>query len=400
MLFNLTGVLLALLLVPPQPQELRVLFIGNSYTYFNNLPRMLEALGESARPPVRFHTQLIAQGGATLEDHVADPKVAAALRQPWDVVVLQEQSTFGDTYLVNGQNRVHDPTLFHRAARAMAKLVPPRAKLVFVSHWARRAAPEDQAAIDFAVETIAAELKATVLPAGKAWSAARRARPDLELYDPDGSHPAAAGSYLAACVLFSTLTGQTPVGLSNRITGPAFDPAEGKTVKDPKATLADLPADAAKALQSVAWQVHQERASKPTAAVAPPPVRLPIVPAGTRPQEADLIGSWRGSVNIYPTERKPTLELTIHRGAAGLKGELRISFGGQPDDIDSTLERIEVTDRGIRFVSPKGPNKGQVRYEAAFHDGTLRGVAQFVFPPPSPNLFGIGEWSAEKVKRP
>ena len=39
----------------------------------------------------------------------------------------------------------------------------------------------------------------------------------MQLFDPDGSHPSPLGTYLNACVFFNILTGESPVGLPNRL---------------------------------------------------------------------------------------------------------------------------------------------------------------------------------------
>ena len=51
-------------------------------------------------------------------------------------------------------------------------------------------------------------------PVGLAWQQVRREHPEIGLWDPDGSHPSRAGTYLAACVLYATLFGESPEGLS------------------------------------------------------------------------------------------------------------------------------------------------------------------------------------------
>jgi hypothetical protein len=41
-----------------------------------------------------------------------------------------------------------------------------------------------------------------------------REDPAIALWQDDGSHPSAAGTYLAACVLYTRIFGATPVGIS------------------------------------------------------------------------------------------------------------------------------------------------------------------------------------------
>ena len=61
------------------------------------------------------------------------------------------------------------------------------------------------------------KINAEVIPVGLAWQMARSLRPDLKIFDDDGSHPSALGTYLSACVFFAVLTDQSPIGLPNRL---------------------------------------------------------------------------------------------------------------------------------------------------------------------------------------
>ena len=62
-----------------------------------------------------------------------------------------------------------------------------------------------------AYNAIGTELGAKVAPAGLAFALSLRERPDLLLYSQDG-HPTVYGTYLAACVLYGTIFGRSPVG--------------------------------------------------------------------------------------------------------------------------------------------------------------------------------------------
>jgi hypothetical protein len=73
-------------------RPLRIFFVGNSYTFVNDLPGVLTGLAEASRGR-RIVTGQHTPGGYTLEQHVKDGKAADDIRkQKWDVVVLQEQS--------------------------------------------------------------------------------------------------------------------------------------------------------------------------------------------------------------------------------------------------------------------------------------------------------------------
>ena len=192
--------------------EVRVLFIGNSYTYLNDLPRMMEELAASAHPPRFVKTEIAGEGGATLQRHWEAGRAVETIRKgAWDFVVLQEQGTLGQTtnYAINA------PATFHEYARKFdGEIRKSGARTVLLMTWARKDAPRDQALLTDAYTKIGAELKAMVVPAGIAWQHALREHPAIPLHAPDHSHPAPAGSYLTACVLYAALFGSSPQGLS------------------------------------------------------------------------------------------------------------------------------------------------------------------------------------------
>jgi len=68
-----------------------------------------------------------------------------------------------------------------------------------------------------------------VCPVGDAFAYARKYFPELELYDPDGSHLIPIGTYLAACMFCSVLTGVSPLSIG---TPDGIDEAEAKTVRE------------------------------------------------------------------------------------------------------------------------------------------------------------------------
>src|SRR5688572_27063200 len=74
------------------PRELRVLFVGNSLVYVNNLPATLRALAAAHVTPVRITTATFVAPGGTVAERWKDGHAAAALRSSkWDAIVLQER---------------------------------------------------------------------------------------------------------------------------------------------------------------------------------------------------------------------------------------------------------------------------------------------------------------------
>jgi hypothetical protein len=240
-----------------QPQrKLRVLFIGNSYTYFNNMPQLLAGLAASAKPSQVVETEMVAVGGATLKSLWASGKPQTALTSgKWDYVVLQEQSTLGLPKLVDNIPQINDPKNFHETVR----LIDPEikklgAKPLLYMTWVRKDSPDKQHLLTDAYQSIGKELGDTVVPVGLAWQAALKARPTLELHVADKSHPTATGSYLAACVFYATLFGKSPEGLAARITGTVIDHT-GKVGSEDE--LVNLNKEDAALLQKVAWETVQ-----------------------------------------------------------------------------------------------------------------------------------------------
>jgi hypothetical protein len=173
----------------------RALFIGNSATYYNNLPRLTAALAASAADARRLETEMITVGGATLKRHWDDGIALAAIRRGgWQYVVLQEQTTLGP--IRTPGIKVNDPAMFHDYARRFdAEIKRAGATTVFFLTWARRDRPETQAAITRAYTMIAAELGARVAPVGVAWERALSSNPALAR---SSSQSASRRSLLAA----------------------------------------------------------------------------------------------------------------------------------------------------------------------------------------------------------
>ena len=265
-LMGLSPLVVALLLALSQPvkrvvaensePKLNVLFIGNSYTYFNNLPQMLAGLAKSAKPAKQLETEMIAIGGATLKRLWDEGNAVAAIKRGgWDYVILQEQSTLGIAPIVTGPAKIADPKVFHEYARLFnAEIKKSGARTIFYLTWARQNAPETQAQLTAAYQAIASELKATLAPVGLAWETALKKHPELGLHSEDKSHPTPAGTYLAACVFYVTLYGQSPAGLASVITGQPLEWLNGSAKSEAPVELVRLDPAAAKQLQQIAWE--------------------------------------------------------------------------------------------------------------------------------------------------
>lgn len=208
----------------------RVLFVGNSYTYVHNIPELLVRLGAESSPAQCIETAMIAQGGATLQNHW-DGGIALQTIQSgdWDFVVLQEQSMVPLLNQAEMASAVRD---FNRAITASD------ARTVLFVTWARQFSPENQAQISAVYLDLGRELGALVVPVGSAWAHMAQIDPGIRLYDSDQSHPAPAGAYLTACVFYATLFDRSPAGLDR---------------------LGVVSAREARALQDAAWASVSQR---------------------------------------------------------------------------------------------------------------------------------------------
>ncbi len=213
----------------------RILFLGNSYIYCNELPTMLAQLAAAGGKEVDVHQ--VTAGGVTLEWHAQNEATLATLCETWDVVVLQEHSIrpIQDT-----------PQMFMAAAALQPMIASTGAQTVLFMTWARQHFPEMQAGLARVYTTLAQEIGARVAPVGLAWEAALAADPSLALYTEDKSHPTPLGSYLAACVFYATFFGESPVGLPAKLTTTGGE------------TLVEIPEVQARLAQSVAWEVVQK----------------------------------------------------------------------------------------------------------------------------------------------
>ena len=195
-----------------------VLFIGNSYTYFNNMPQLLEDIA-SSKGDIVYQSSQVA-GGATFNYHANNAATYAAINsEPWDFVVLQAQSqepSFPD-------NQVNTETLPY--AEQMADSIYANnfcSEALFFMTWGRENGDPQWAPISTfegmndrlrsAYMRFADSTQGAVSPVGSAWRYVRENYPAIDLYSADGSHPSLEGSYLAACTFYASVFRKTPVG--------------------------------------------------------------------------------------------------------------------------------------------------------------------------------------------
>jgi len=218
---------------PLDPAALNILFIGNSLTYTNDLPGMVEALiSEAGAGPVEVRS--VAYPNFGLEDHWLNGAASAAIAQgPWDYVVLQQGPS-----ATEGR-----PSLFEYSARFAELIRAVGGEPALYMVWPSIARSGDWDGVLSSYSGAADAVNGTFLPAGEAWRVAWEASSSLSLYGSDGFHPSVLGTYLAALVIVERLSGLSPVGLARNFTTKA-----GLTVS--------LPVDQATLLQQAAAETN------------------------------------------------------------------------------------------------------------------------------------------------
>jgi hypothetical protein len=204
---------------PAAAKEVRVLFVGNSLTFANDLPGLTAGLAKARN--INMAYEMHAPGGYTLAQHAGDPRLLKKINKgTWDLVVLQEQSRMPAYPWAQTEVFPHARTL-SRLIRA----ANPRAQIAFYMTMAKKNG--DKANPDFpelatyaglqrklaaAYGRMSEENQGFIVPVGLAWAKVRAQKPGLGLYA-DEVHPNLAGTYLAACVFYAVLFKDSPVGL-------------------------------------------------------------------------------------------------------------------------------------------------------------------------------------------
>lgn len=245
----------------------RVLFIGNSYTYYNDMPLTFAALAPAGK---KAEVKAVTQGGASLGEMWHRPDVREALQEKWDFIVLQEQSTLGWATR-DGQMIVNEPDYFWQSLRLFEPDVKRAgAQMVLYHTWSRKKTLESQAQLDYAYGVAATEFKARLAPVGRAWYELRQKRSEIELYADDGSHPSPAGSAVAACVLVQTI----------------FD--------EPC-----LARDGEEILRAAAIRAVEEFRASPPVTRRPPAASVRAEPPKPTNAKPKFEGTWKGRVWMY-----------------------------------------------------------------------------------------------------
>ena len=225
-----------------------ILWVGNSFFYYNNsMHNYLGRLVKSADPKMPLRSTSVTISGSGFDWHdmesyfrpngigkysfVGDNQVKFnKLDKLFEAVIMADCS----------QCPIHPQlkSVFHEYAKIQSDIVRKHgAAPIFMMTWAYKDKPEMTAQLAEAYTVAGNDNDALVIPAGLAFAKAIGKRPDLGFYQPDKRHPTPIGTYLAAATAYASIYKKTPVGI---------------------AYTADINADTAKFLQTVAWETANE----------------------------------------------------------------------------------------------------------------------------------------------
>ena len=210
-------------------QNFKVLFIGNSYTYVNNLPQVIADIANAMGDTLTHDSST--PGGYTLNLHTSNVTTLSKINaQSWDFVVLQEQSQLPS---FDPPQVSIDVYPYARQLDSLILVNDSCTETFFYMTWGRQNGDLSNCSTYPAVCTyngmqqrlrdsyvqMSVDNNVSVSPVGVAWKIVRDNYPGINLYQADESHPSIYGTYLAACVFYSSLFHKSTVGCSYIIPG-------------------------------------------------------------------------------------------------------------------------------------------------------------------------------------
>lgn len=199
-------------------ENISVLFIGNSYTFMNNMPFIFQKMAKE--DGINAYVDTVVQGGKNLEFHANRKITYEKIRsRNWTYVVIQGHSNEFATPKTDIEKK---SKMYLSRIIDSVRTNNSCTKVVLYMTWAYKNGNKNWEPIDsyekmqnMVAENymwMAKDLNAIVCPVGKIWEDIRSKKKDLNLYIEDEKHPNLYGSYISAATFFTTITRQSPVG--------------------------------------------------------------------------------------------------------------------------------------------------------------------------------------------
>lgn len=191
-----------------------ILFIGNSFTYFHDLPKIVEEIAEVNKQ--KIFTKQVAYGGYRLSQYLQhrSSEYHEILDQldsrEWDYVILQDHS----------KGTIDNTLEFHKSVDIFNKMITNRnSKTVLYSTWSYKDNSDMLASTNLSYKDMYVQIskeyhKASLAnncllaPVGAVFNYINKHHPEINLYDEDDYHPNVLGSFIGAYVFYNLLVGK------------------------------------------------------------------------------------------------------------------------------------------------------------------------------------------------
>lgn len=374
-------------------KDLNVLFIGNSYTYFNSVPEQFEFLAEKQNTNINVNVKLISRGGATLKSLWDQNTAIAEIKaNKWDFVVLQEQSMLGSMIAFEGgrQRHIYSPDQFYLYSSKFIELIKSNgAKPILFMTWASDSAPEQQGLLTHSYTSIALKTDSLLAPVGISWKRLKESNFDGQLYYRDGSHPSPVGSYVVAATIFETIFNHVPNTTYKQITGAVLS-ATGAIESDVEQILVELDDKQAHQIHTAIKQSRNDlirNAEKIVSQKPKPTYNLPVISPIESIDLNTLNGDWFGTT----TYGLDTAGYKMSISSEQKEVDINIELYGPDGIVHMTASNAKLLDNKLVFIFLDRRNN-EWQFEFNFDGKHLNGHAHSIIR----NNHLYDNWTASK----
>ncbi|MFN5441221.1 MAG: DUF4886 domain-containing protein [Flavobacteriia bacterium] len=200
-------------------QPMRILFVGNSYTHYNNMPKLFEQMAESKG--VKLEVLMDAKSSHTFQMHAKRAELYQNIKATkWDYVVLQ-----GFSRELAQDKSVIDSASIPYLKQLLDSIYANNSctNVMLYQTWGYdNGYKDDSLGLDWSYQTmsdrihqgylyVSEQLNLSIVPVGKVWETVKENHPEIVLYQEDKQHPSLAGSYLSAACFYAALFKTEPV---------------------------------------------------------------------------------------------------------------------------------------------------------------------------------------------
>ena len=198
--------------------NVRILFVGNSSTYYNDMPQMVKGLAQADGVNVTIQALTAANYKlyqfADEKDTYGSQLISALKNYKWDYVILQDHREMIITDIAKTQTAIETLKPLIQSSGAKMLLYDTQADYIgrsftatgysyYLSH------NEIQHYMIKGYYMMGNKYGAQVISSGVNFERCLKQFPDIKLYNADNIHPTPTGSYLAACTIYGTIFNTT-----------------------------------------------------------------------------------------------------------------------------------------------------------------------------------------------